>query len=253
MKYNLPCEILKDLLPNYIDGLSSKVTAEAVEEHLENCADCKKTYELMKKDCRSSSAGEQNIRQSEGEKELFRKINKKLNRRTKTAVIAGIAAVIAVLGAVELLFNAPLKNIPVGSVSAAASVYPMEQLASPAQEGQDYSVKISKSENEEQPYFVIEIPDSNYTNIGVSESVLDSCAYVSLISWESPYILKDIDYEYKTENGESVLYVTAFKSTILNNSTSSMSASVSTIQFEKTDKIIYLDKNGNQTVMWENK
>ena len=37
MKYNLPCEILRDLLPSYIDNLSNEVTAEAVKVHLDHC------------------------------------------------------------------------------------------------------------------------------------------------------------------------------------------------------------------------
>ena len=36
MKYNLPCEILRDLLPSCIDNLSNEVTAEAVKEHLDH-------------------------------------------------------------------------------------------------------------------------------------------------------------------------------------------------------------------------
>ena len=44
------CKIVKDLLPSYIDGLTSEETNKYIEEHLNNCEECKKTLEDMKKD-----------------------------------------------------------------------------------------------------------------------------------------------------------------------------------------------------------
>ena len=35
------CEIIRDLLPVYIDGLTSEETAKVVEEHLSHCANCR--------------------------------------------------------------------------------------------------------------------------------------------------------------------------------------------------------------------
>lgn len=255
MKYNLPCEILRDLLPSYIDNLSNEVTAEAVKEHLAHCKECRNVYETMKNDCRNSSSEKHSESKSGDDKELFKKINKKLNKRTKAAVIAGIAAVIVVLGGAQLLFNTPLKNIPVEEVSATASVYPTEEIASKAEADEEFSVNISKDPMNDnyQPEFVIEIPGTGYDGIGVSQGLLDSCEYVSLISFDSPYVLDYIDSEYKTENGKTTLYIYAFKTTILNNKTSSMNTSSSTLQFANVDKIVYVDENGSNTIMWENK
>ncbi len=47
MKNNIPCEVVKDLLPSYIDGLTSDVTNEFIKEHLSECEECKKAYERM--------------------------------------------------------------------------------------------------------------------------------------------------------------------------------------------------------------
>ena len=44
----LTCNIVKDLLPNYIDGLVSEETAQEIAEHLTECADCRTAYEQMK-------------------------------------------------------------------------------------------------------------------------------------------------------------------------------------------------------------
>lgn len=41
------CEIIKDLLPLYCDGICSEESKKTVEEHLQSCADCKEELRLM--------------------------------------------------------------------------------------------------------------------------------------------------------------------------------------------------------------
>lgn len=43
----MKCCIVKDLLPGYIDGLTSEETNMEIKEHLENCAACRTIYEQM--------------------------------------------------------------------------------------------------------------------------------------------------------------------------------------------------------------
>lgn len=45
----MDCNIIKDLLPLYIDGCCSEKSAHLIEEHLKSCPECKKTYEFMHK------------------------------------------------------------------------------------------------------------------------------------------------------------------------------------------------------------
>ena len=42
------CDVVKDLLPLYIDGCCSEESERTVKEHLEGCDDCKKVFEDMK-------------------------------------------------------------------------------------------------------------------------------------------------------------------------------------------------------------
>ncbi|WIV11822.1 zf-HC2 domain-containing protein [Proteiniborus sp. MB09-C3] len=44
------CELVYDLLPNYINELTSPSTNEFIEEHLNDCTHCKEVYEAMTKD-----------------------------------------------------------------------------------------------------------------------------------------------------------------------------------------------------------
>ena len=42
------CNVVKDLIPLYIDGCCSEESGKAVEEHIKDCDDCKKLFEDMK-------------------------------------------------------------------------------------------------------------------------------------------------------------------------------------------------------------
>ncbi|MCM1261164.1 MAG: zf-HC2 domain-containing protein [Butyrivibrio sp.] len=42
------CDIIKDLLPSYIDGICSKATTLCVEEHMEGCSECRRMFALCK-------------------------------------------------------------------------------------------------------------------------------------------------------------------------------------------------------------
>ena len=48
MKHN--CEVVRDLLPLYHDGVCSKKSREMVEEHITECEACKKELEEIKKE-----------------------------------------------------------------------------------------------------------------------------------------------------------------------------------------------------------
>lgn len=46
----LNCNVVKDLLPNYIDHLTSEETNKEIEEHIEECKDCNMYYRQMKEE-----------------------------------------------------------------------------------------------------------------------------------------------------------------------------------------------------------
>ncbi|WP_253198396.1 zf-HC2 domain-containing protein [Clostridium gasigenes] len=47
MKNNISCQIIQDLLPNYIDDILSNESKELVRDHLKECVCCKKEWENM--------------------------------------------------------------------------------------------------------------------------------------------------------------------------------------------------------------
>ncbi|MBR2742989.1 MAG: DUF4825 domain-containing protein [Clostridia bacterium] len=48
MSNRLECEIVRDLLPSYVDGQTSGVTNTAVEEHISGCRDCAEALRRMR-------------------------------------------------------------------------------------------------------------------------------------------------------------------------------------------------------------
>ena len=44
----IPCEVVRDLLPSYIDGLTSGTTNQIIEEHLEECDACREMLQAMR-------------------------------------------------------------------------------------------------------------------------------------------------------------------------------------------------------------
>jgi len=48
MNQQLGCEIVKDLLPNYIENLTSEETSQCIKEHLSTCEECRNYYNNMK-------------------------------------------------------------------------------------------------------------------------------------------------------------------------------------------------------------
>lgn len=47
MNKELACEIVKDLLPLYVDEMVSDVSKKSIENHLEHCKDCTQMYQNM--------------------------------------------------------------------------------------------------------------------------------------------------------------------------------------------------------------
>lgn len=49
MEHKVPCGIIQDLMPLYVDGLTSKRSNVEIEKHIEECKECKTQYDNMKK------------------------------------------------------------------------------------------------------------------------------------------------------------------------------------------------------------
>ncbi|MBR5642104.1 MAG: DUF4825 domain-containing protein [Firmicutes bacterium] len=85
MKNDLTCAVVRDLLPSYIDKLTSEETNRAIEQHLEGCEDCRKALAAMQGE--GGPAAEENRAEPKEIDYL-----KKVRTGTWKRVIAGIVA-----------------------------------------------------------------------------------------------------------------------------------------------------------------
>ena len=98
MKNKLPCEIVRDLLPSYVDGLTSEVTNEAICEHIQSCNVCKETLHRMQEPEEIKSEEEQ-------EKEIdFLKKTRSRTRRILAISMAIMVFLVVALFLVRMYF-----------------------------------------------------------------------------------------------------------------------------------------------------
>lgn len=97
----MECDIIKDLLPLYVEQLTSEASKMAVEKHLEECENCKKVYREMK-------TPEPHIQYDREPAESFRRYVKKSKRKYGLKVAISTAAVVLLVVVVHLIVLAGL-------------------------------------------------------------------------------------------------------------------------------------------------
>lgn len=91
MKYELPCAIVRDLLPSYVEGLTEEETTAAIKDHLESCADCQNSYKAM-------TDGDTVPMIEEKEVDYLKTVRKKNGKKVILAVILAVVLVLAGVG-----------------------------------------------------------------------------------------------------------------------------------------------------------
>ena len=93
---NLPCEIVRDLLPSYADGLTCETTNGALRSHLDGCAACRDALAAMR-------APEAAPLPEPDRKELdFLKKNRRRTRRIVLSSLLGLLALVIGLLAIRV-------------------------------------------------------------------------------------------------------------------------------------------------------
>lgn len=256
MKYNLPCEIVEDLLPSYIEKMTSEKTNGAVEEHLNCCDKCKKLKKQMEEEILCEKKSVIATEQAE-DVILMKKIKNRLNRKVKIVTIGAVCAVLIVILGFNMLFNIPLKNLNIEDVAVSAEVYATEDLINGNIDGAEtykveYSetgeeVNISLGENDNGDVYGIVIPDMENTAITITSNAMDNAEKFSVISLTCKYNIKDIRCE--TVNG--ILYIESVKTTLLNNKAEGERQTVKQIETQGIEKIVYSPEGGTETVLWQ--
>ena len=98
----MKCEVVRDLLPSYIDGLTSGVTNEEIEKHLDECVTCRQYYrEMRQKDFGVSVGILDQVREDSGSRKKDRdhRVLRKFRRiRLKWIAIICMSIMIVLVG-----------------------------------------------------------------------------------------------------------------------------------------------------------
>lgn len=103
MKNEIPCAVIRDLLPSFTDGLTENETTEIIKKHLETCDDCRRRYENM------SSSDENDI--IKGNPSAYpESIKKKNTLKIAFSVIAALLVVILISSVYIFLIGIPVNT-----------------------------------------------------------------------------------------------------------------------------------------------
>lgn len=88
MEHKIPCEMVRDILPLYVDGLTSDETNNELEQHMKECEPCTAAYQDMQKEFVCEKTNNEN----DGEKEInyLKKIRKSNHRKVALGMIGAV-------------------------------------------------------------------------------------------------------------------------------------------------------------------
>lgn len=95
----MKCETIKDLMPLYIDGLTSEVSNEEIQKHIETCKECRQYYHEM-----TGSMPEFLPKAEVDDANLIKRAQKK-RKKVRVAVIGLIVLLCAVFGGAFWLYK----------------------------------------------------------------------------------------------------------------------------------------------------
>ena len=102
------CDIVRDILPLYVDGACSEASAELVREHLNACPDCKVIYQKL------LSRTNEELLQAEGEGVIMRHEAKEKRKGRKSVTIAVLLSLLLCATAIFTVLCLLPINIPFG-------------------------------------------------------------------------------------------------------------------------------------------
>ena len=130
------CDIITDLLFGYKDDILSDSSKDLVEEHLKRCEKCQKNLEEIQQ--------ESNEKDSTKDIDVFKKINKKINKKNMIIVSFFIILIIIILFNIQVYKNYK-------SVASTMEIYLNDEITD--EQIEDIKNKIiEKSENLEMEY-----------------------------------------------------------------------------------------------------
>ena len=240
-----PCGIIRDLLPLYIDDVCNEESKQAVENHLSECEKCRNYYESMKS-TEGFVAKENDNSEDMKMANNLKNVKSKINKKIRNIVLGAVAAMVFVIVGVTLLFNVALKEVSPDDVIVSANVYSFEELIenSASNVPNSESVTIYSDDSDNSQKIEVRIPEIG--EITITEDTIEKNKYVTVFSVSSEYFIRTIKHEIKGDT----IYISAFKTTLLNNKAESYQKTMTSLQFSEINRIVFVEDDGKETVLW---
>lgn len=242
---NDKCYLIRDLLPSYIDELTGEETNKEIENHLNECPDCKKAYESMKSDIPGEKEAESS---EEYDEKLIKKIGQNVKRKNDRLKVVSIVAIISLI-LLFILLNLPI--VPVSQKNIYAKITKPALMLDSA--GRKYnnveenSVLLYEDEDDfDEVYFhKVIFKDSSLENDGIIYYATENVDlwYFSVVEIDSKKPIRAYKTKIQNYEGENVLTVYGVRTSVL-GSIFSRKDTVSKITLTDTNGIegVYLKK-----------
>lgn len=240
------CEIIRDLLPLYVDEICSADSKALVEEHLSECQDCRVQCDEMRKKESACLAEKPEVKFTDG----LKKLKNRVGKRTRIAILASVAAVIALFFAGEALLNMPLKELKPEDIHVTADVYNVSDLPVVQADDGESVVSIRKSEEDDSDLINVMIPDAQNVELSMTQNVMDEAECITVINWTSDFHIRRMTWRFGDED-KGIIYVDEISTSLLDNKAHPENRSACTIEMQKISKIVYLDDDGSETILWQ--
>lgn len=242
---NDKCYLIRDLLPSYIDELTGEETNKEIENHLNECPDCKKAYESMKSDIPGEKEAESS---EEYDEKLIKKIGQNVKRKNDRSKVVSIVAIVSLI-LLFILLNLPI--VPVSQKNIYAKITKPALMLDSA--GRKYnnveenSVLLYEDEDDfDEVYFhKVIFKDSSLENDGIIYYATENVDlwYFSVVEIDSKKPIRAYKTKIQNYEGENVLTVYGVRTSVL-GSIFSRKDTISKITLTDTNGIegVYLKK-----------
>lgn len=103
----IPCEVVQDLLPLYVDGVTNEVTTDMVKEHIGECTECRNEHDIL---CTKFPQEEVENKTTKTRFDTMMKVLKR--KRVCVSIVLVILTCLMCYFAKYLLYDATLKKMP---------------------------------------------------------------------------------------------------------------------------------------------
>ena len=227
---NKDCEMIKDLIPLYVDGVCSEESKTKVEEHIEHCPDCLMTVERMKSHLVLP------MEDSSGVKGFKRFVNKKIRGRALAVILIFVLLWILLNWVITCRWAEVWPKMTSEGIQQATKVVEIDGMLYLHQnglEGMGQIVDISTSDDMDSGVFKFYLGEQGLTSLdifGNARSWMSSEAYQSFGGYREGAAIPQVEHEH---TGSSDIYYGDEEPRVIN-------------------KIVYCHKDGTEVAtLWE--